>query len=44
MEVLLVDALAFLALKVFKTIDAQNLMVGKKVVTLQIEKVLSSNC
>ncbi len=43
MEVLLVDTFALLALKVFETIDAQNLMVGKKIISLQIEQVLSSN-
>ena len=43
MEVLLVDAFALLALKVLKAIDAQNLMVGKKIISLQIEQVLSSN-
>ena len=43
MEVLLVDAFALLALQVLKSIDAQNLVVGKKIISLQIEQVLSSN-
>ncbi len=42
MEVLLVDAFTSLALKVFKTIDAQNLVVRKEIVSLQIEEVLTS--
>ena len=43
MKVLLVDAFALLTLQVLKAIDAQNLMVGKKIISLQIEQVLSSN-
>jgi hypothetical protein len=43
MEVLLMDALTFLALKVLKAIDAQNLMIGEEVVSLQVEQVFSSD-